>query len=152
MECLPGKPVSKKMYHRIAAGVDNVQNLNAAQGAGIQAAGNVAEHGAEAVITGHVGPNAFRTLSAAGIRIYTGAEGTVAEVLEKFKASQLQEAGDAPRFRHLGSSTPRGDIMTDGFESDHGLDPTDPTDQSDDPRPAEERHSALLRASLRTPS
>ena len=26
----------------------------------------------------------------------------------------LQEAGDAPRFRHLGSSTPRGDAMTDG--------------------------------------
>ncbi len=26
----------------------------------------------------------------------------------------LQEAGDAPRFRHLGSSSPRGDVMTDG--------------------------------------
>ena len=39
--------------------VDNSQNLNAAQGAGIQAARNVVESGATAAITGHVGPKAF---------------------------------------------------------------------------------------------
>ena len=44
---------------------DNVQNLNAAQGAGIQAAQNVARHGVDCVITGHCGPKAFRTLAAA---------------------------------------------------------------------------------------
>ena len=34
---------------------DNTQNLQAAQGAGIQAAQNVAGLGADAVLTGHVG-------------------------------------------------------------------------------------------------
>ncbi len=57
--------------------VDNAQNLNAAQGAGIQAVRNVAELGVEAVLTGHCGPNAFRTLTAAGIKVFTGASGTV---------------------------------------------------------------------------
>ncbi|MCL5742769.1 MAG: dinitrogenase iron-molybdenum cofactor biosynthesis protein, partial [Acidobacteria bacterium] len=38
---------------------DNTVNLNAAQGAGIQAGKRVAELGVEGLITGHVGPKAF---------------------------------------------------------------------------------------------
>lgn len=75
--------------------VDNAQNLNAAQGAGIQAARNVAELGVEAVLTGHCGPNAFRTLTAAEIKVFTGALGTVKETIEKFKSGELAEATDA---------------------------------------------------------
>ena len=75
--------------------VNNAQNLNAAQGAGIQAAQNVSAKGAEVLITGHCGPNAFRTLSAAGIKVVVGAEGTVAEALEKFKAGELKESEGA---------------------------------------------------------
>ena len=75
--------------------VDNKQNLEAAQGAGIQAARIVAEHGAGVVITGHCGPNAFRTLSAAGIRVASGAEGTVGEAVERFKKGEIKPAGDA---------------------------------------------------------
>jgi len=75
--------------------VDNEQNLNAPQGAGIQAGKTVAESGAEVVITGHCGPNAFRTLSAAGIKVVVGARGTVGEVLEKFKSGELKPAEDA---------------------------------------------------------
>ena len=75
--------------------VNNAQNLNAAQGAGIQAAQNIANCGVEAVVTGHVGPNAFRTLSAAGIKVLVGAKGTVAESLESFKAGKLEEAKGA---------------------------------------------------------
>ena len=70
---------------------DNTQNLNAPQGAGIQSAQNIVNKGVEAVISGHCGPNAFRTLSAGGIKIVVGAEGTVAEALEKFKAGELKE-------------------------------------------------------------
>ncbi len=72
-----------------ASAVDNAQNLQAAQGAGIQAGRTVADLNVQAVITGHVGPKAFATLSAAGIAVHTGACGTVAEAVEQFKAGQL---------------------------------------------------------------
>ena len=56
---------------------DNVQNLNAPQGAGIQSAQAVVQLGAEAVLTGNVGPKAFTTLKAGRVAVYTGAAGTV---------------------------------------------------------------------------
>ncbi|MDD3012863.1 MAG: NifB/NifX family molybdenum-iron cluster-binding protein, partial [Candidatus Gastranaerophilales bacterium] len=65
--------------------VDNVQNIEAAQGAGIQAAQTVVNQDIEALITGHCGPKAFKVLSAADIKIYVGAQGTVKETIEKFK-------------------------------------------------------------------
>ena len=71
--------------------VDNAQNLNAAQGAGIQAAQTVAGLGAEVVITGHCGPKAFRVFKTAGIRIFSGATGTVSEAIALFKEGQLKE-------------------------------------------------------------
>lgn len=68
---------------------ENSQNLNAAQGAGIQAAETVSRLGAEVVITGNCGPKAFRTLNAAGIRVVVGAQGTVSEAIEAFKSGAL---------------------------------------------------------------
>ncbi|MEA2062904.1 MAG: NifB/NifX family molybdenum-iron cluster-binding protein [Gemmatimonadota bacterium] len=72
--------------------LDNNQNLNLPQGAGIQSAEAVAASGVEAVLTGNCGPNAFRTLSAADIKVYNNAGGTVAEAVEKFKAGELIQA------------------------------------------------------------
>jgi len=74
---------------------DNTQNLNALQGAGIQAGKNVVDLNVQAVITGHVGPKAFATLQAGGVRIYTGADGTVADAVEQFQAGQLEETAAA---------------------------------------------------------
>jgi len=74
---------------------DNSQNLNAAQGAGIQAAQSVTQLGAEAVISGNVGPNAFQTLNAAGIKMYLCPQATVEEAVRKFKAGELKEAAAA---------------------------------------------------------
>jgi len=74
---------------------DNAQNLNAAQGAGIQAAETVARLGAKAVVTGNVGPKAFRALNAAGVKIYLFTEGTVADAIRRFKAGELKEASVA---------------------------------------------------------
>ncbi len=74
---------------------DNVQNLNAAQGAGIQSAETVAKLGAGAVITGNAGPKAFRTLNAAGIKVYLCKDGTVAEAIRLLKEGKLQEATSA---------------------------------------------------------
>jgi predicted Fe-Mo cluster-binding NifX family protein len=71
---------------------NNEVNLNAAQGAGIQTAQNVVQLGVEAVLTGHVGPNAYRALSAGGVRVYTGVGGTVEQALEELKAGKLSPA------------------------------------------------------------
>jgi len=74
--------------------VDNEQILNIPQGAGIQAAQTVTQLGVESVITGHIGPNAFRTLNAAGVGIFLAGEGTVAETIETFKRGELESIGD----------------------------------------------------------
>jgi len=78
-----------------SAAHDNAQNLNAAQGAGIQAGETVARLGARSVVTGNVGPKAFRILNAAGIKVYLSGEGTVADAIRKFKAGELKEASAA---------------------------------------------------------
>lgn len=74
---------------------DNSQNLNAPQGAGIQAAQAVAQLGAEAVLTGHVGPKAFTTLQAANIAVYTSVSGTVKEAIGQFTSGKLKSAAKA---------------------------------------------------------
>lgn len=75
--------------------LDNEQNLNALSGAGVQSAQNLADHGVQTVITGHVGPKAFSVLSAAGIRAFVGATGTVNEAIRAYKAGELNEASGA---------------------------------------------------------
>jgi predicted Fe-Mo cluster-binding NifX family protein len=75
--------------------IDNAQSMNAAQGAGIQAAETVVRSGAQALVTGHCGPKAFRALQAAGVKIFTTDAATVAEALEQYKAGKLAEADSA---------------------------------------------------------
>jgi len=70
-------------------------NIDSMGGAGIQSAQVVASKGAKAVITGNVGPNAFQTLQAAGIKIYIGASGTIKEAIENFKKGELKETSNA---------------------------------------------------------
>ena len=71
-------------------------------GAGIQAAQNVAKTGAEIVLTGNMGPNAFQTLSAAEIKVFTGANGTIKEVIDKYKKGELKQIESATVERHFG--------------------------------------------------
>ena len=75
--------------------LDNKQNLNAAQGAGIQSAETVLRSGAGSVITGHCGPKAFRVLSAAGIKVFNTSAPTIAFALEQFRGGDLSEAQSA---------------------------------------------------------
>jgi len=71
--------------------VDNVTNMNASQGAGIQTAQNVVQAGAQAVISGHLGPNAFRVLSAAGVEVFTTSGMTVREAVEAYRGGKLSK-------------------------------------------------------------
>lgn len=69
--------------------IPNIQNLNALQGAGIQAAVSVAATGASVLVTGHCGPKAFRVLETAGIKVYTTTASTVSEALKAFEKGEL---------------------------------------------------------------
>ena len=72
--------------------VDNEDVRNADGVAGFRAASSVEETGAKAVLTGHIGPNAFAALGTRGISIYTGLKGTVARALKRFVAGGLRAA------------------------------------------------------------
>ena len=75
---------------------ENVQNLNAEQGAGIQSAQNLINSGVDCVITGHCGPKAFKLLKAADIRIYTVPSScNVEDAIKKFSNGELPPLNDA---------------------------------------------------------
>ena len=67
------------------------------QGAGIAAAQLIVDKGADALLTGHVGPKAYTALKNAGITIYEGAStgDTIQEAVNKFKQGQVKESSDA---------------------------------------------------------
>lgn len=75
---------------------------NAAGGAGTQTAQRVANWGAEAVLTGNVGPKAHGVLKAAGINVYTGLSGTAHDALEAFKAGKLDRTDNPTVDAHFG--------------------------------------------------
>jgi predicted Fe-Mo cluster-binding NifX family protein len=79
-------------------------NQSAAQssGAGIQAAQFLVNKNVSAVITGHVGPNAVDTLSAAGIEIFAEQQGTIKEVVERYKNDTLNLTDHSTVGRHFG--------------------------------------------------
>ncbi len=60
-------------------------------GAGIFAARTVANENVDAVISGSIGPKAFDVLSAVGIKMFLGVEGSVRENLEKLSRNELRE-------------------------------------------------------------
>jgi len=76
--------------------------VSSSGGAGIQAAQIVTKQKIQSVITGNIGPNAFQILEAAGIKVFTGAEGTIRNALDTFKKGKLQETGSANVETHAG--------------------------------------------------
>ena len=89
-------------------------SAGAMSGAGIQAAQTIANKEVDILITGNVGPNAFQALASTGIRIFVGANGTVREVIEKYKNGELTETqaptvgGHSGRVTRVGRGMGRG--------------------------------------------
>lgn len=83
-----------------------IQNpaLCAGGAAGIQAAQLLVDKGIEAVLTGNIGPKAFKVLTEAGIKIVEGLSGvTVKQAIEEFKAGQYQQSTTPSVEPHYGT-------------------------------------------------
>ena len=109
-------------------------NSNAALGggAGIQSAQFVASKGAKAVITGHCGPNAVRTLNAAGIEVFVGQSGTVREAIERFVQGALTNTTqpNVPDHFGMGGGMGRGKGMGRRTSGGSGSPPESLADES----------------------
>jgi predicted Fe-Mo cluster-binding NifX family protein len=89
--------------------------MSAAGGAGIQAAQFAVSKGAQAVLTGNVGPNAFNVLQQAGVTIYPVSAGTVRQAVEALKSGQLQPVSAATSAMHGGMGGGMGRGMGRGM-------------------------------------
>ncbi|MFC1895134.1 DUF134 domain-containing protein [Thermodesulfobacteriota bacterium] len=73
--------------------LDNDGSQARGMGAGIQAAELVAKSGVKSVLTGYVGPKAFKALTAAGIKVGQDLHDlTVREAVERFKSGRVKVA------------------------------------------------------------
>ncbi len=79
------------------------ESRQAMGGAGIQTGQMIANKGAKAVITGNVGPNAFRVLASTNLKVYSGITGSIRDAVEKFKKGELKEISGPDVGSHFGS-------------------------------------------------
>ena len=77
-------------------------NVHGTGGVGVQSGQLMAEKDVKVVLTGNVGPNAHRALSAAGIKIATGFKGSVQEAVESFKKGDVSFTDSATAADHSG--------------------------------------------------
>ena len=98
------------------------QSTASGGGAGIQSAQFISSKGAKAVITGNCGPNAVKTLTAAGIEVFLGNTGIVREVLQKYKNGELASTNMAnvSEYSGLGDRTNFGRSMGMGGQRGMG--------------------------------
>ena len=64
--------------------VENSQNLDLPQGAGIQAGKTIADHRYDVLITGHCGPKALKVLQKAGVEVMTCSGEKVIDAIAQF--------------------------------------------------------------------
>ena len=75
--------------------VENKQNLDLPQGAGIQAGKAIVNSGASVLLTGNCGPKAFAVLKQAGIEVVVSVKGTVMDVVTAYKRGDLKPTDEA---------------------------------------------------------
>lgn len=77
--------------------IDNQKNADAFKGAGIQAAATLSDRKVDVLLTGYCGPNAFKTLQAAKIKVANDANacGTVEDAVQSFTEGRLTFINEA---------------------------------------------------------
>jgi len=83
--------------------VDNSAGMGAG-GAGIATGQLVASKGAQAVLTGNCGPNAYQVLLSAGVQVFTGVTGKVRDAVQSFKSGQYKASAQPNVAPHAGQS------------------------------------------------
>lgn len=64
-------------------------------GAGIASAQQLIDQGADIIVSGNFGPNAYELLEDSGIKMYRGSEISLKELIEKYKLEQLEKVTEA---------------------------------------------------------
>ena len=95
-------------------------SISAAQGAGIATAQMIAGKGVEVVLTGNCGPNAYRTLEAARVKVITGVTGTVRDAALAYREGRLQTVSQANVAPHHGMGVSQGRGMGAGMGGSAG--------------------------------
>jgi len=86
------------------------QSRQAMGGAGIQTAQMLINQNVEAIITGNIGPNAYRVLSSSPIKVYSGVTGTVRDAIDRLEKGELKASSgpDVPPHFGTGPGMDRG--------------------------------------------
>jgi len=75
--------------------IENIQNLNAPQGAGIQAGKTIINNDAQVLITGNCGPKAFNILNSNNVKVAIRAKGKVKDAVKRYQNNELEIAQNA---------------------------------------------------------
>lgn len=83
-------------------------SVDSAGGAGVQTAQFLGNEGVDAVLVGNVGPKAIAALNAAGIKVYTGIKGTVADAVALYQQGKLSPVLESTVPSHFGLGQGQG--------------------------------------------
>jgi predicted Fe-Mo cluster-binding NifX family protein len=81
--------------------IENAENTDLEHHAGVKAANTLLDYDIDILITFNCGPKAFEILSEAGVKIVTGAEGRVIEVVTQYTSGKLEPSETPSVGRHL---------------------------------------------------
>lgn len=99
--------------------IDNTKGKEAAHGAGISAAAQVADKGVKALLTGRVGPKALPILEKAAVTPVNGVSGTVLDALADY-SGKVNDTVASPKENNQSPGSAPGQMVGQGAECGKG--------------------------------